>query len=96
MLVEDVRAGFDANGGTAMHRHRSAVESIFNRCLLRRGTMDDMTHDEAAPQQQQPQRILARAVARELTLDELDEVSGGLMAGYTATSCNCDCDACDA
>ena len=47
-------------------------------------------------QAQPPQRILARRMARELTMQELDQVSGGMMrAGYTATSVCCDCDACD-
>lgn len=51
------------------------------------------TTEEAA----QPPRILARRMARELTIDELDDVSGGMRSagGYTATSVCCDCDACD-
>lgn len=50
------------------------------------------------PLSQPPQRILARRMARELTTQELEQVSGGRMSaghGHTATSVCCDCDACD-
>lgn len=62
--------------------------------------MTDNRNEEmivAPAQQQQPPRILARQMARELTTEELEQVSGGRMSrgGYTATSVCCDCDACD-
>jgi hypothetical protein len=63
--------------------------------------MNEQLIENAAEPQHETQelpRILARRMARELTLEELDQVSGGMAkaGGYTATSCCCDCDACDA
>ncbi|HEV8691542.1 MAG TPA: hypothetical protein VGQ91_14675 [Ideonella sp.] len=55
--------------------------------------LDDATQPQ--PQQQLEQRILARQTARELTAQELDQVSGAMRGGYTATSLCNDCDACD-
>ena len=55
--------------------------------------LDDATKPQAQPQQEQ--RILARQTARELTTQELEQVSGAMRGGYTATSLCNDCDACD-
>ena len=60
--------------------------------------MNEQRFDEAGkpqPQQQPEQRILARRTARELTTQELEQVSGAMRGGYTATSLCNDCDACD-
>ena len=60
--------------------------------------MNEQRLDDAAKPQPQPQpeqRILARRMARELTPQELEQVSGGMRGGYTATSLCNDCDACD-
>lgn len=60
--------------------------------------MNEQRLDNAGKPQEhtQPeQRILARRTARELTAQELEQVSGAMRAGYTATSLCCDCDACD-
>lgn len=61
--------------------------------------MNEQRLDDAGKPQEptQPeQRILARRTARELTAQELEQVSGAMArGGYTATSLCNDCDACD-
>jgi len=62
--------------------------------------MNEQRLDDAGKPQEQAQpeqRILARRTARELTAQELEQVSGAMASrgGYTATSLCSDCDACD-
>lgn len=61
--------------------------------------MNEQRFDDTSklqPQTQPEQRILARRTARELTPQELEQVSGAMArGGYTATSLCNDCDACD-
>lgn len=70
--------------------------------IQRESNMNEQRTVDAVESKQQPSsqppRILARRMARELTAEELEQISGGMRSngGYTATSMCCDCDACDA
>ncbi|HTW29022.1 MAG TPA: hypothetical protein VME92_17985 [Acetobacteraceae bacterium] len=53
----------------------------------------DYRLDDAMPTEDS-NRVLHRLVAREMTAEEIDQISGGLRAAGT-TSCSCGCDDCD-